>query len=60
MQTMRSKAAPVTPIASATTFRDLPDLVAGRLANVSVEELTLVGEGVNEEEKSERDDTVVC
>ena len=53
-QTMSSKAAPVTPIAIAATFNDLPRFIEAGLADVPVE-LALVGEGVNEREESVRE-----
>lgn len=54
VQTMSSKAAPVTPIAIAATFNDLPRFMEIGLADVSVE-LALVGEGVDESEESVRE-----
>lgn len=46
-QTMRSKAAPVTPIAIAVTFNDLPGSVVDWSVDVCVGELALAGEGVD-------------
>jgi len=54
VQTMRSKAAPVTPMASAVTFNDFPGFVMSGLVDVSSEELAVAGEGVNKTEESGR------
>lgn len=48
VQTMRSKAAPVTPIAIAVKFNGLTGFVTNGLTDVPVEGLALAGEGVNE------------
>lgn len=47
-QTIRSKTAPVTPIASAVTFNDFPCFVVSGVADFSVEESAVVGGGLNE------------
>lgn len=54
IQTMRSKAAPVTPTAIATTFNDLAGFVTNGPTDVSVEGLALAVEGGNEREESIR------
>lgn len=51
VQAIKSKAAPVTPIAIAATFNCLPGLVVSEPAEVSVE-FSLVGEGVDDSEES--------
>jgi hypothetical protein len=53
-QTMMNKLAPVTPTAIAATFNVLPGFVTNGPADVSVEELALVGDEVNEKEESVR------
>jgi len=58
VQTKRNRAAPVTPIVIAATFNDLSGFVANEPVDVSVGELTLAGERVNEREESVRDRSV--
>lgn len=55
---MRNKTAPVTPMANAATFNDLPDFVVDELAEVSDEGLAVVREGEDEREESVRERSV--